>query len=60
MALKEYEIQGTLKFRHSIYLHCVDLNSHNLKVESSALLGGTLGLEAWETTSQVTLGELLP
>ena len=32
--LKEYKIQGTLKFRHSVHLCCVNLNSHNLKVES--------------------------
>ena len=40
MALKEYKIQGTLKFRHSVHLRCVDLNSHSLKVESYVLLGG--------------------
>ena len=34
-------------------------NVHNLKVQNYVYLVGILGLQAWETASQVTLRELL-
>ena len=41
-------------------LEAVDLkNSHNLKVEELYLFYFILGLQAWETASQVTLREVL-